>query len=476
MGRSHFLSEKGAFALSEPMPVTGLLYAPFKALTQNPVTAYDLALLAILTLNGFMAYRLLKQLGAGESGSVLTGVLGVFTPFVFDQLEVLQLTVLFPLFGALAALHACASKPEVRPALRLGLWVFISFATCTYYGLFLSVFILLGCALLIERRHLQLITLRNGIFGALLAGLLLLPMVLPQMNYTKKYTRGSGEIQVNSAHAADYLRQCKQRTFESSMPALLGLGCGGMSLYPGTILLVLAAIGIAAARKEKNSRWFGYCLAGCCLAVLLSLGLNVKLCGWQPYELLRMYYPGFQKLRSPFRFTVFAQIFLVLFAGWALSELAKRRLWLAVLATAVCVLELLSAPINLYRFSIDAFRDPWIAYMREQKGAVMAMVPFPADGSAHSFEHNVKGMLYGLEAGAPQVNGYSGFFPDSFNHLSHAMKSFPDNESLRLLNTARVTHVVVDKSWMKEHPGRDPENFGLPYLTEDRKKIIYGLR
>ncbi len=87
--------------------------------------------------------------------------------------------------------------------------------------------------------------------------------------------------------------------------------------------------------------------------MLLSLGLNMKLGDWQPYELLRMYYPGFQKLRSPFRFTVFAQIFLVLFAGWALSELAKRRLWLAVLATAVCVLELLSAPINLYRFSID---------------------------------------------------------------------------------------------------------------------------
>ncbi len=56
------------------------------------------------------------------------------------------------------------------------------------------------------------------------------------------------------------------------------------------------------------------------------------------------------------------------------------------------------------------------------------------------------------------------------------MKSFPDNESLRLLNTARVTHVVVDKRWMKEHPGLDLANFGLPYLTEDRKKIIYGAR
>ena len=109
-----FYPEKGAFALSEPMPVTGLLYAPFKAVTGNPVTAYDLALLAILTLNGFMAYRLLRQIGAGESGAILTGVLGVFTPFVFDQLEVIQLTVLFPLFGGLAALQVIKDLAPVE--------------------------------------------------------------------------------------------------------------------------------------------------------------------------------------------------------------------------------------------------------------------------------------------------------------------------------------------------------------------------
>jgi hypothetical protein len=56
------------------------------------------------------------------------------------------------------------------------------------------------------------------------------------------------------------------------------------------------------------------------------------------------------------------------------------------------------------------------------------------------------------------------------------MQSFPDNESLRLLSTARVTHIVIDKSWMKKHPGLDLSSFGLPYLTEDRKKIIYGAR
>jgi hypothetical protein len=47
-----FHPTSGAFALSEPQPLTGLAYAPVAWLGGNPVLAYNLVSLAILALNG----------------------------------------------------------------------------------------------------------------------------------------------------------------------------------------------------------------------------------------------------------------------------------------------------------------------------------------------------------------------------------------------------------------------------------------
>jgi hypothetical protein len=55
------------------------------------------------------------------------------------------------------------------------------------------------------------------------------------------------------------------------------------------------------------------------LAHLLSLGLNLNLGGWQPYQLVRRFVPGFESLRSPFRADVLTQLFAVALASYALD-------------------------------------------------------------------------------------------------------------------------------------------------------------
>lgn len=98
----------GTFALSEPQPLTGLVFAPISWVTGNPVLAFNVVALAVFVLNGLFGARLARHLGVGAAPAALTGVLAMGTPFVASQMGVLQLTVIFPLLALVDALVRCA--------------------------------------------------------------------------------------------------------------------------------------------------------------------------------------------------------------------------------------------------------------------------------------------------------------------------------------------------------------------------------
>jgi hypothetical protein len=62
-----FFPTPGTFALSEPQPLTGLLFVPFFSATNNAVLSYNLIFLLHLTLNGLAAYCLVRRLEGGET-------------------------------------------------------------------------------------------------------------------------------------------------------------------------------------------------------------------------------------------------------------------------------------------------------------------------------------------------------------------------------------------------------------------------
>ncbi len=141
----------GTFALSEPQPLTGLVFAPISWVTGNPVLAFKVVALAVFVLNGLFGARLARHLGVGAAPAALTGVLAMGTPFVASQMGVLQLTVIFPLLALVDALVRWAPAGGRRPAAEVGLWLAVTFLTCGYYGLFALVGIL-PLALLLVRR------------------------------------------------------------------------------------------------------------------------------------------------------------------------------------------------------------------------------------------------------------------------------------------------------------------------------------
>lgn len=500
----------GAFALSEPQPLTGLVFAPLSWLTHNPVLAYNLVLLLILTLNGWAAARLARRLGAAPGPAAAAGVLAQAMPFVLTQLGVLQLTVVWPIFLLFDALLAWASAGGRRRAAVIGVWVAVTFLTCGYYGLFVVLAAGVGSLALVRRSWL---TVERGVEVLVALGtgaVLTLPVLVGQARITADYERSASTITGLSALPVDLLRLWPGGQRGAGAPWLASSGGTGHWLYPGTVLVLGGAVGLVlatrrATRDAARRPAVGFLVAVGLVALLAGFGLRL---GWgdvRPYELLRAHVPGFANLRSPYRFSVLVQVVLVAFTSVSLDALWRWRVraegrspavaavagHAGAVAVALVVLlgvaEVSTVPIALVTVDPPAVRGletDWVRWLADHPGASapgasgdgsVAVVPPAADGRAESYEPTVEAMLAALDHGHPLVNGYSGFFPASADAMEADLREFPSDASIQALRDAGVTYVVVDHAWLgpvDEQLGRDHPGALVPVFT-GRDATVY---
>jgi hypothetical protein len=480
----------GAFALSEPQPLTGVLaFTPLSFVSGNPVLAYNLVLLGALVLNGLGAHRLSRTLGVAPLPAATAGALAVALPFVGAQMGVLQLAMVFPIFFLIDAILRWAPLGGRRQAALIGVWLAVAFLTCGYYGLFAAVVIGPASLALFRRRWIGReraldVAVALGTFGVLA-----LPIVLAQASITSDYRRSKDTILALSADLGDFWRLPTASRGSGLLPWIGDVASGGgHPLYPGTVLLLLAVAGIALVvpsaafdpTDDDASRRTLFLLVGIVLAWLLSLGLNLQPGGWEPYDLLRRHVPGFASLRSPFRADVIVQVFLVAFAALALDagwrrlrklgrpggragDRGRRPTWVrlaapaaAVVLVGLAVLEIGVMPVRMYH--VDRDTPDWAAHLAEHPpagadDAVVAFMPFPPSGSVVDYLDTVNDMIGVLDLdGSTTVNGYSGLFPATYDELEEAARAYPNAATDELFESYGVTDVVADRDWLAENP------------------------
>lgn len=472
-----FFPNAGSFALSEAMPVTGIIFSAFFSITRNQVAAYNLVLLLGLALNGFSAYLLSRQLSVLQMPALLTGILALSMPFVGREMGVLQLALLWPVLLTLAALARFRMKRDLISAMGLGLWAAVSMLTSSQYGLFLSMFLILAGVVFFSREYLTRKTLLNLAAGIAIGAILVLPIVMQQRQLLEAYTRSKSTITNLSAEPLDYLRLDRQSWGASSMPWLRDVGGSGQRLYPGTGLVVLAGLGALAAWKGGRQRWALYCVLGAGLAFGFSLGFNLSIGDWQPYEWLYRYYPGFMQLRSPFRLGVFVQVFFVGLAGYGVAWLWRwKGKWGSVLAMLLLVFsmgEVSTLPARLAEYPKEQVEASWVVWMAEQPEGAVIHLPISKSTKAAAFEETVIQMLQGLEHGHALANGYSGFSPRSYQQLKPDLLLFPSERSMQVLAEMGIRYVVVSPGWIDERQeagiGADMKSLRLVYSDGDVK-------
>lgn len=209
----------------------------------------------------------------------------------------------------------------------------------------------------------------------------------------------------------------------------------------------------------------GFMIFGAITSLLMTLGPEVrvhgKVIGTGLYQLFYVYVPGFNGMRVPARFFMVTTFFFSVLAGLAIAAAEQRwrraGVFIATAAACLIVAEGFVQPfVTNARLFVEHFDltprhlasadtlGPVYDRVRDlPSGAVLAEIPY---GAA---PYDALSVFYAGFHRKPLLNGYSGFFPKSFNDRLATLAWDPTEDrdaAWRTLITSGATHVVVHEA------------------------------
>lgn len=174
-----FFPNNGVTHYSEPLPLLGLLVAPLWGLGAPPALIYNVALLAVLTLNGLFGYRLARATGAPPLPALLGGLLMVTLPFVGKVQGVLPNMALFGLLWTLDGVIRFGQTGGARWAFWGAAGFAATYHTMQQYALFFAPFAGAAAVIALKQRQQRAGAAARLVAAGLAAGLAILPAALP---------------------------------------------------------------------------------------------------------------------------------------------------------------------------------------------------------------------------------------------------------------------------------------------------------
>jgi hypothetical protein len=255
------------------------------------------------------------------------------------------------------------------------------------------------------------------------------------------------EVDRYSATAADYLRAHPRSVLYGGR--LLPPDFGERALFPGLMLLALTA---AALVPPIGPMRLAY-LAGLLVAFDLSLGLNGVL-----YEPLYTHFSPMRGMRVAARASIVVGLSLAVLSAFAVRALLARcrtdRMRSVVFACLVGAAILDLRPVLSLQ---PVWEGPPSVYtaVAGRGDVVLAEFPFRTFDRHTGPIDALPQMYFSIWHGRPMVNGYSGFFPPSYDPLLETIAQFPGPSTLAMFRSRGVTHIAVTCALTHDKPGCD---------------------
>ena len=473
-----FHPERRTLTYSDAMIVEGAAAAPLLWAGVPPLLVHNLLLLGAIVASAVGMFVLARSLTGSSAAGLLAGIVFAFVPYRFEHYMHMELQWTMWMPWSFWALHRTMTSKAWRDGLLTGLFVALQMLSSIYYGIFLAT--LLGvCAVLLvlsQARGERWPTLKALIPGGVLAALLCGAYALPYLD-TKSQTGGrpASELVTFSARPSSYLVATPDnvvwgRSFASR-------GRMERRLFPGAVVVLLALIGLLLQPPPRVALVY---LVGLTLAFDMSLGLS----GYS-YRALYQHVPLYQGLRALARLGIFVVFFLAALAAYGYVALAERlpRAAQPVLAIALglaMLLEYRVRPLALVPYPNIA--PPLYAWLAQQPRGVVAELPMTPDGVPGSDPAYSYLSTFHWQ---PIVNGYSGFYPQSYLSRLVDTERFPDERSLRRLHRDGVRYVVVHLAGFPVERREEVlrvlhEDFALPEMTRQSdgsgEAVVLSLR
>ena len=282
----------------------------------------------------------------------------------------------------------------------------------------------------------------------------------------------------------------RARAFQSVAPLLIA------TVVLGAMAIALVPSARALARSLAGTT-MGFYAPATIVATLLAFGPRITLAGQAigtgPYYWLMTLVPGFDGIRVPARYFMVVACFLAVLAGLGAAELltrwSRRGVILVGVAAFVILAESWVVPIETNtRLIVPGFeftpRDlftartmsPIYQIVRDMPNAVLIEFPFGEPG------YDILATYYAGFHRRPLVNGYSGFFPESYLRRATFLNHIPfDLETAyKAVVSSGATHAVVHEGAFPDGRGHEitdwlVANGGQVIATYGSDKLI-GLR
>ncbi|MGH9374399.1 MAG: DUF3108 domain-containing protein, partial [Vicinamibacterales bacterium] len=281
------------------------------------------------------------------------------------------------------------------------------------------------------------------------------------MQRDEGFGRSLFEASRNAATVGSYF-QVPPENVLYGRTGLLSPGILERALFPGVVVLLLAAVGTVKGVRSDARPLVLTMIAVGMLALVLSFGPDgVR----DLYALFQRSVFGFQAIRAPARFAVLVMFALATLAalGWRLALEGRPYAYAAIGLAAV---EFLNVPLPL---AAAPPRQTQVGqWLRHEPGSG-AVVYLPIGVDVES----TPAMVQSLEHRRPILNGYSGQRPGFYTALADSLSTFPADEALIALNESGARFVVTPTAVA-------PPDAAAPWPLVERARfadaVIYELR
>jgi hypothetical protein len=436
-GGNIFFPEPLALTFSDAILVEGLLAAPLFWMGLPPVLVHNLALWAPLVGSATGMFVLARELTGSRAGAFASGLIFTFAPYRFEHYMHLELQWALWTPWAFWALHRTIATRSWRFGLQTGVFLALQMLSCIYYGILLGTLLPFVAVVLIvgARRGAARGRIAALIPGAVAAVVICGAYALPYLQTKEKVGgRSDHEILMFSARPSSYLVATPDNVVWGR--SFAGRGRPERRLFPGATAVLLALIGLLL--RTPSLVQLAYLFAGVA-AFELSLGLS----GYS-FRFLHDNVPLFHGLRAMARAGLFVLFFVAILAAFGYAALAstlrsRGRSALAVIVLGLLIVEYRVRPLALVPFPNDP--PPLQAWLAQQPPGAIAELPMPGPEALPG--PDARYSYLSTFHWKPMLNGYSGFFPQSYLDRVEALRAFPDQRAIARLKADGARYLVV---------------------------------
>lgn len=439
-----FYPEPRTLAYSDSVLLQGLFAAPLIWAGVSSATAYNIVLLVSIALSGATMFLYARELTGNWRAAIVAGIVFAFAPFRFDHFHHLELqaTIFIPLtLWWLERAFASGRAVDVYGAIG-------SLACQVLSGIYYAVFLATALLIIIPLRVVALPPerrrrlVRPVVVGLVIASVVVGPYLgVYSLNRGALGDRSLDDVRLYSATLTNYLSTPTDNFVHGGWSGPLGQN--ERRLSPGLVALLLAFVGFGFDRRRLTIALIGT------IGIVISLGINTPVYQW----LLDIGAP-YRGLRVPARAAILVCTAVAALAAYGWSSIESHLKWKTVASGLIASLLLVEYATRLESWLILPTQPAAVyRWLAERPRSVVVEFPVSTPDRLNVI-HDSLYMFGSTTHWQPILNGYSGYFPQSFFELLEHYRTFPDDRSMAYLKSRGVDLIVVHGGYMS------PDRFG----------------